>query len=301
MSKEKTREEVVDYLFMARGLELLLQEIRETQSGIIRQISTILSKYRQSKNGVEYPELQALPKLQILPEYKNPNFLEPKLESYLRYTDKYDDYIKRYEIREKVKTIWGVNLITCLFVFYVLCNIIFQKNFSFDNLVLFFIFTFIVYFVTTIIRIETMKRKEYNEHCRERYNDALKKYREDLKRYEENLKYEKERVEKQNTQNEKENTRLEAEYVQDKKFYELLVKDEKRLEKELNKVETALNTLYNSERIIPLPYRNREMVCYLYEFMSTSGDDFDIKFALERADISEIKRSFAQVIQNQEK
>lgn len=60
-----------------------------------------------------------------------------------------------------------------------------------------------------------------------------------------------------------------------------------------------LNALYAAEKIIPLPYRYADAICYLYDFLSTSPDEYDIRFALERADQAEIKRLMGTIIQNQ--
>ena len=59
------------------------------------------------------------------------------------------------------------------------------------------------------------------------------------------------------------------------------------------------DSLYDSERIIPLPYRYAEAVCYLYDFLSTSPDEFDMKFALERQDHAQIRQMMGAIISNQ--
>ena len=63
--------------------------------------------------------------------------------------------------------------------------------------------------------------------------------------------------------------------------------------------EYQLQMLYASDRIIPRPYQYPEAVCYLYDFLKSSPDEYDIKFALERVDAAEIKRMMSAIIQNQ--
>lgn len=67
----------------------------------------------------------------------------------------------------------------------------------------------------------------------------------------------------------------------------------------IDEATVKLNALYAAEKIIPLPYRYAEAICYLYDFLSTSSDEYDIRFALERADQAEIKRLMGTIIQNQ--
>jgi len=67
----------------------------------------------------------------------------------------------------------------------------------------------------------------------------------------------------------------------------------------LNDAQQQLENLYASTRILPKPYQYPEAVFYLYEFLSSSSDDYDIKYALERVDANEMKRLMAAMIQNQ--
>ncbi|MDR0884101.1 MAG: hypothetical protein LBN05_05815 [Oscillospiraceae bacterium] len=69
----------------------------------------------------------------------------------------------------------------------------------------------------------------------------------------------------------------------------------------LKQAQEQLETLYSSTRILPKPYQYPEAVFYLYDFLSTSSDDYDIKYALARVDANEMKRLMAAVIQNQAK
>jgi len=66
-----------------------------------------------------------------------------------------------------------------------------------------------------------------------------------------------------------------------------------------NQAEQKLQELYISERLLPKPYQNAESVWYLYDFLSTASDDYDIKYALERVDFNDMKRLMGQMIVNQ--
>jgi hypothetical protein len=62
-----------------------------------------------------------------------------------------------------------------------------------------------------------------------------------------------------------------------------------------------LERLYATARMLPKPYQYPEAVFYLYDFLSTSSDEYDIKYALERVDANEMKRMMAEIIQNKNK
>jgi hypothetical protein len=62
-----------------------------------------------------------------------------------------------------------------------------------------------------------------------------------------------------------------------------------------------LETLYFVTKMLPKPYQYPEAVFYLYDFLSTSSDEYDIKYALERVDANEMKRMMSELIQNQRK
>jgi|GEM_PF-6936497 hypothetical protein len=67
----------------------------------------------------------------------------------------------------------------------------------------------------------------------------------------------------------------------------------------ITQAQQELSNLYNSALLLPKPYQYVEAVCYLYDFLSTSSDDYDIKYALERCDFAEMKKMMRQIIDNQ--
>ncbi|HCC35831.1 MAG TPA: hypothetical protein DEQ02_09485 [Ruminococcaceae bacterium] len=69
----------------------------------------------------------------------------------------------------------------------------------------------------------------------------------------------------------------------------------------LNDAQKKRDNLYAVTRLLPKPYQYPEAVFYLYEFLSSSSEDYDIRYALERVDANEMKRMMVAVIQNQQR
>jgi len=81
----------------------------------------------------------------------------------------------------------------------------------------------------------------------------------------------------------------------------VLVPAQEKLQQGMDEARQALKALYTAARLLPQPYQYAEAVCYLYDFLSTAPDDYDIKYALERLDFAEMKQQMTRMIQNQGK
>jgi hypothetical protein len=85
----------------------------------------------------------------------------------------------------------------------------------------------------------------------------------------------------------------------EKSFYAIRTENLNILNRKLNDATEKLDSLYKETRMLPKPYQYPETVFYLYDFLSSSSDEYDIKYALERVDLNEIKQMMAETLQNQ--
>jgi hypothetical protein len=86
-----------------------------------------------------------------------------------------------------------------------------------------------------------------------------------------------------------------------KSFQDIRSKNSNYLSAVLNEASKKLKSLFDTTRMLPKPYQYPEAVFYLYDFLSTSSDEYDIKYALGRVDVNEMKQMMAAIIQNQRK
>ena len=132
--------------------------------------------------------------------------------------------------------------------------------------------------------------------CERKNAEARAKYESDMRTYEQNLaayrqrkaEYDRELTTYNQQMEQRENTWLAVQKT-----------NLQTLTTTLDAAQEQLAALYTGARILPKPYQYPEAVLYLYEFLSSSSDDYDIKYALERVDANEMKRLMAALIQDQ--
>jgi len=149
--------------------------------------------------------------------------------------------------------------------------------------------------------------RKHNETVKARYakmnEETIQKYRQEMQAYEQQMKqYEQQRLELEKQLAEFQQKRVVFnQQVEQKRNAWLAVQNDnlQTLVTALEETQEQLAALYGGTRILPKPYQYPEAVLYLYEFLSSSSDDYDIKYALERVDANEMKRLMATLIQNQ--
>jgi hypothetical protein len=121
------------------------------------------------------------------------------------------------------------------------------------------------------------KQNEQYQKQQEQYTQQLADYREELKTYNKQLA---------NSEN---------------AFQDVRAENIQILNTILCDASEKLESLYSVTKMLPGPYQYPEAVFYLYDFLSSSSDEYDIKYALERVDANEIKRLMTELIQNQQR
>jgi hypothetical protein len=270
-------EEIVKYLFYVRSLEILIKDQEHKKNVYLSAISSIVNvpvSQITNNNSYLYETYIPKPNPQIIEPYNipiKPNY--PNLE------------FRNLNIRypSEIITALIVADLVLFFIFY----FINEESLALLSLVIFSLFTFIV----SWLLINSLAKEKREELVNE-YNKTVAEWEESKDKivYE----YEKNKMEAESRYND------EMELYKNQLFkYREMSEKIVNCDRIISDSKKKLNDLYSGSTIIPKPYRNIESVCYLYDFMSTSGDEYDVKFALERVDFADIKNYMKDILQSQ--